>query len=113
MKGDNIQLCCVFGKVFIKPLRKIMKMTVDELFHNVFTELVFFEKVTQLRKHIHSSTFNSVSPMLNFLFESFMLLFTVRMLNDSRCNDEFKSFIFSKVQERYRCTAVLLTSQGQ
>jgi len=80
MKDDNIQLCCVFGKAFIKPLRKIMKMTVDELFHNVLTELVFFEKVIQLRKHIHSSTFNSVSPMLNFLFEGFMLLFAVRML---------------------------------
>jgi len=26
-------------------------MTVDGLFHNVLTELVFFEKVTQFRKH--------------------------------------------------------------
>ena len=57
-----------------------MKVTNNGLFHNVLTQLAFFDKVAQLRKHIHSSTFNSVSPMLNFLFEGFMLLFAVRML---------------------------------
>jgi len=80
VKDDNVQWCCVFGKVFIKPLRKIMKMTNDGLFHDVLTELVIFEKVAQLSKHIQSSTFNSASPMLNFLFEGFMLISTVRML---------------------------------
>jgi len=34
----------------MKPLRKIMKMTNDGLFRNVLTELVFIEKVVQLRK---------------------------------------------------------------
>ena len=101
MKGDNIHRCCVFGKVFIKPLRNIMKMADDGLFHNVLTELVFFEKVAQLSKHIHSSSFSSASPMLNFLFEIVMLLFTARMLNDSPCNDKFKSFIFSEIQDEY------------
>ena len=48
-----------------------MKMTNYELLHNVLTELVFFEKVIEVRKNIHSSTFNSVSLMLNFLFEGF------------------------------------------
>ena len=78
-----------------------MKMADDGLFHNVLTELVFFEKVAQLSKHIHSSSFSSASPMLNFLFEIVMLLFTARMLNDSPCNDKFKSFIFSEIQDEY------------
>ena len=44
-KGDNIQWCSVFRKLFIKPMRK-MKMTDDELFHNVLTELVFLTTFT-------------------------------------------------------------------
>jgi len=48
-----------------------MKMTVDGLFHHVLAELIFFEKVTQLRKHIHSSTYSSASPMMNFIFDGF------------------------------------------
>ena len=46
-----------------------MKMINYGLLLNVLTELVFLEKVVQVRKQIHSSTFNSASPMLNFLLE--------------------------------------------
>jgi len=73
VKGDNIQWCSVFRKLFINPLRK-MKMTDYQLFQNVLTELVFFEIVTQLRKHIHSSIFNLANPMLNFVFDGFDLV---------------------------------------
>jgi len=45
--------------------------SVDGLFHNALTELVFFEKVTQLRKHTNSSTHNLPSPMINFIFDGF------------------------------------------
>jgi len=50
------------------------------LFHNVLTELVFFQKVAQLKKRMHLSTFNSISPLLNFLLKVLILLFTVRIL---------------------------------
>ena len=63
--------CSDFGKIFIKPLRKITKMTNYGLLHIFLIKLVFFEIVVKLRKHVHSSNFNSANSMLNFLFESF------------------------------------------
>ena len=78
-----------------------MKLMNYRLLHNDLTKLVFFEKVVQLRKNIHSSTFNLASSTLNFLFsKAVILLYAVTMSIDSLCSDKLK-LIFSKIQDKY------------